>query len=96
MLTVVAPAGYPHCAARCVPVDVFFRVGYCDGMMPRIVLIVLGTVLLVSTHLRAQPAADSDVTISTDRPAVHAAVGLSDAAPRSFFGNGYSFLYFPR
>jgi hypothetical protein len=39
-------------------------------MMPRVVLVVLGTVPLVSTHLRAQTAADSDVTISTDRPAV--------------------------
>jgi hypothetical protein len=38
--------------------------------MPRVVLVVLGTVLLVGTRLRAQTAADSEVTISTDRPAV--------------------------
>jgi hypothetical protein len=70
MLTVATPAGYPLRAIRYTTVDVFLRVGYCDGMMPRAVFVVLGTFLLVSTHLRAQTTADPDVTISTDRPAV--------------------------
>jgi len=38
--------------------------------MLRVFVILSGTVLLASTHVLAQTSADSDVTISTDRPSV--------------------------
>ena len=38
--------------------------------MLRVFVILSGTVLLASTHVLAQTTADSDVTISTDRPSV--------------------------